>query len=322
MTVGSMNLSQLRSTEALPSDEPNNSRTCHPSQGSKPLQNDTADRRSSSLAADGQRLLKKTGSMNALPTATGAPHSRNASRTRTEVIGLKHTRSMHRAESGRVRSAGRSAACYLQKEESYKLRLTVEARIRCPVVEPEMPPMPSGLATAPLVSSGRCNGARGGEEEAAESTVDGLRKQFKSLGGGLNLVDRQPTIGDQARDIRNAIKAIIDDMPEPIPGTPIVIMFNAIVYHENTEGSDQEYALAFSWKSETNTPAGAMIKELKQQRMEQAYREQGVELDSVKAAAAEAAALAQQHTLVGKIKGLFKTGSRSNIKRSSSNLAE
>ncbi|KAI8607771.1 hypothetical protein BC830DRAFT_1175000, partial [Chytriomyces sp. MP71] len=153
-------------------------------------------------------------------------------------------------------------------------------------------------------------------------TVDGLRKQFKSLGGGLNVVDRQPTIAEQARDIRNAIKAIIDDMPEPIPGTPIVIMFNAIVYHESTEGSDQEYALAFSWKSETNTPAGAMIKELKQQRMEQAYREQGVELDSVKAAAAEAAALAQQHTLVGKIKGLFKMGSKSNIKRSSSNLAE
>ncbi|KAJ3025192.1 UNVERIFIED_CONTAM: hypothetical protein HDU68_007373 [Siphonaria sp. JEL0065] len=116
-------------------------------------------------------------------------------------------------------------------------------------------------------------------------------------------------------------------MPEPIPGTPIIIMFNAIVYHEALNQQDfsggepqADYALAFSWKSETNTPCGAMIKELKQQRMEQAYKEQGVELDSVKAEAAAAAALAEQSTIVGKLKGLFKVGSNKSLKKSSSNL--
>ncbi|ORY44908.1 hypothetical protein BCR33DRAFT_716829 [Rhizoclosmatium globosum] len=138
-----------------------------------------------------------------------------------------------------------------------------------------------------------------------------------------------PSVAEQARDIRNAITAIINDMPEPIPGTPIIIMFNAIVYHEavaSAAGSGDEppadYALAFSWKSETNTPCGAMIKELKQQRMELAYREQGVELDSVKAEAAAAAALAEQSTIVGKLKGLLRLGSKNNLKKSSSTVME
>ncbi|KAJ3239234.1 hypothetical protein HDU81_006339 [Chytriomyces hyalinus] len=285
--------------------------------------------------------LKHSGSMASL-------HGRSASRGRQDATpGLKHTRSLHRAGTGRVRSAGRSAACYLQKEESYKLRLTVEARIRCSSSqEPDVPPLPPGLGGMRLSSEAP---AATPEQEREPSTTlaprqssssssnnnnnsSGLSKQFKSLGGGLNTAASPPTLAEQARDIRNSIKAIIDDMQEPIPGTPIVIVFNAIVYHENSGGSGsedagagagaagagvaQEHALAFSWRSETSTPAGAMIKELKQQRMELAYKEQGVMLDSEKADAAAAASMLQQKTLVGKLKGLFR--SKSSLTRTMS----
>ncbi|KAJ3263980.1 hypothetical protein HDU77_009630 [Chytriomyces hyalinus] len=271
--------------------------------------------------------LKHSGSMASL-------HGRSASRGRQDASpGLKHTRSLHRAGTGRVRSAGRSAACYLQKEESYKLRLTVEARIRCSQ-EPEVPPLPPGLGGMRLTSE---VSATTSEHERESSTTvaprqppnstnnnsGGLNKSFKSLGGGLNMAASPPTLAEQARDIRNSIKAIIDDMQEPIPGTPIVIVFNAIVYHENSSGGGgedggaaQEHALAFSWRSETSTPAGAMIKELKQQRMEMAYKEQGVMLDSEKADAAAAASVLQQKTLVGKLKGLFR--SKSSLQRTMS----
>ncbi|KAI8845684.1 hypothetical protein BJ741DRAFT_585527 [Chytriomyces cf. hyalinus JEL632] len=272
--------------------------------------------------------LKHSGSMASL-------HGRSASRGRQDASpGLKHTRSLHRAGTGRVRSAGRSAACYLQKEESYKLRLTVEARIRCSSSqEPDVPPLPPGLGGTRLPSEAS---ATTSEHEREPSTTvaprqppistnnnpGGLNKTFKSLGGGLNMA-APPTLTEQARDIRNSIKAIIDDMQEPIPGTPIVIVFNAIVYHENSSGGGsedggvaQEHALAFSWRSETSTPAGAMIKELKQQRMEMAYKEQGVMLDSEKADAAAAASVLQQKTLVGKLKGLFR--SKSSLQRTMS----
>ncbi|KAI9340000.1 hypothetical protein BDR26DRAFT_1007722 [Obelidium mucronatum] len=337
-----------------------------------------------------QKKLAHSGSMASLH------HSRAASRGRQESPGgLRHNRSLHRAASGRVRSAGKCAACYLSKEESYKLRLTIEARIRCPPAVPDLPPLPPLPLNAIPTGNGGGSGGRWAttnddnnnnnnnnnnspqnglsreHSKASISTRDSgehhnaasndpppqtnnnnnntnnanrpspqnplLKKASSKSQSNLHsqqslLMDegKPPTTAEQAKDIRNAITAIINDMPEPIPGTPIIIMFNAIVYHEaagggggvgGTDGGDQaDYALAFSWKSETNTPCGAMIKELKQQRMEQAYKDQGVELDSVKAEAAAAAALAEQSTLVGKLKGIFKIGSQRSLKKSTSNL--
>ncbi|KAJ3115418.1 hypothetical protein HK100_001354 [Physocladia obscura] len=291
--------------------------------------------------------LPKSGSMASLS------HSRAASRSRLEGPGLKHNRNLHRAPSARVRSAGKCAACYLSKEESYKLRLTIEARIRCAAVAPKLPALPIrmlNLETASNNSSPNLKLISQSKNSASQSSIesaDGVNgnltltvpqenstNRFRGLTKShsqshLNTEDLTPlvpTIEEQARDIRNAISAIVSDMPEPIPGTPIIIVFNAIVYHDNGDGGGAEeadFALAFSWKSETSTPCGAMIKELRQQRMELAYREQGVELDSVKAeAAAAAAAIAEQNSILGKIKGLFKVGSSKNLKSKADPMAE
>ncbi|KAJ3065941.1 hypothetical protein HDU98_010707 [Podochytrium sp. JEL0797] len=283
-----------------------------------------------------QKQLVQSGSMNSLR------HSRAASRGRQDAPAgqFVHMRSLHRptTSSARVRSAGKFAACYFTKEESYKLRLTIEARIRCPPDIPALPKLPT-LAVVPKGDPSQTSSPSLSREASAISLsptpqptpsprIDPKHTLSKKQSTkSLQNIDSEskpepPSVAEQAKDIRNAISAIITDMAEPIPGTPIIIMFNAIVYHEamnqdTLPGAEPhpDYALAFSWKGEISTPCGSMIKELKQQRMEQAYKEQGVELDSVKAEAAAAAALAEQSTFVGKIKGLLKFGgSRSNLK--------
>ncbi|KAJ3195378.1 hypothetical protein HDU82_002149 [Entophlyctis luteolus] len=263
---------------------------------------------------DGNQSLSKHSRLAQSGSMASLNHSRSVSRKRVNDIGLKHTRSLHRAGSGRVRSAGKCAACYLSKEESYKLRLTVEARVQCPPIVNAKSLLTADASSNHLDTSGFA----GGESESQLLSFQQETGQARSC-TQLNMQEdsqgRTTTacVTEQAREIRNAIFAIVTDMP--IPGTPIIIAFNAIVSYGGgmpteefatanaADDSNGEYALAFSWKSETSTPSGEMIMGLRQQRMESAYREQGVELDSVKAE--RAARQRSQTSLISRFKGLL-----------------
>ncbi|KAJ3317872.1 hypothetical protein HDU76_001029 [Blyttiomyces sp. JEL0837] len=101
---------------------------------------------------------------------------------------------------------------------------------------------------------------------------------FTGGGSSTNLIPYL-SIEDQAREVKDAITSMVKSMPTPMPGTPIIVVFNAIIEHENPTGGP-DYRTAVTWRTQTTTPAGKEKMEARQAEMEAAYKAQGVSLES------------------------------------------
>ncbi|KAI8846736.1 hypothetical protein BC829DRAFT_418882 [Chytridium lagenaria] len=153
---------------------------------------------------------------------------------------LINHRSVRRTSSGRVRAVGRTACCYMAREGAHKLRITIEARLRADAEDPN--PNESNFVIASQGASA-------------------LQLSSASLTGSTNFI---PTLSleDQAKEVKDAITTMVKGMPPLIPGTPIIVIFNAILEHEPenegrcTEGVFLENAgCNAGWKGEAGGEA-------------------------------------------------------------------
>ncbi|KAI9350619.1 hypothetical protein DFJ73DRAFT_959731 [Zopfochytrium polystomum] len=109
-----------------------------------------------------------------------------------------------------------------------------------------------------------------------------------------------PTIAEQAQDVRDAITSMMRSLPPLIPGTPVIIVFNAIVVHTGgspspsqsassnnnvSAASGRRHEKAFTWQTQTATLDGRYKIAAKQAGLEASYRMQGVDLASTTTAA-------------------------------------
>ncbi|KAJ3100731.1 hypothetical protein HDU97_001958 [Phlyctochytrium planicorne] len=200
-------------------------------------------------------LRQKTGgSLLAPQDATARNIGRPGLRSDASPSLINH-RSVRRTSSGRVRAVGRTACCYMAREGSHKLRITIEARLRADAED--LNPNGSSL----LIGNG--------------ASAMNLNSSANSLSASGFI----PTLSleDQAREVRDAIATMVKGMPPLIPGTPIIVIFNAILEHEN-DGEGPDIQRAFSWKTQVSTPDGKEKLEERQAELEAAYKAQGVSL--------------------------------------------
>ncbi|KAJ3194421.1 hypothetical protein HK101_002741 [Irineochytrium annulatum] len=200
-------------------------------------------------------------SLLAVPGTSGAGGTSPRANLRPDASpSLINHRNVRRTSSGRVRAVGRTATCYMAREGAHKLRITIEARLRADAHDPN-----------PGTSSINVAGAFG-----ANTSGDNL--------GGTStgsLVIASLSLEDQAREVRDAISTMVKALPPLIPGTPIIVVFNAILEHEpEDEGNDIQRA--FSWRTQVATPDGKERLEEKQKELEEAFKAQGVSLATTK----------------------------------------
>ncbi|KAJ3417342.1 hypothetical protein HDV05_004807 [Chytridiales sp. JEL 0842] len=189
---------------------------------------------------------------------------------------LYNHRSMRRTSSGRVRSVGRTASCYLSREGSHKLKVTIEARLRADA-EGKLSSI-AGQSTANLAM-----GSTNTLDAASNSTVS----LNSSVSGSTQSLIPQLTLSDQAMEVKDAIAAMVKGLPPLIPGTPIIVIFNAIVEHEqpvdlDAPGDVGDLRRAFSWSTTVSTPDGKQRQAERQAELEAAFKAQGVSLDTTK----------------------------------------
>ncbi|KAJ3211047.1 hypothetical protein HDU67_004809 [Dinochytrium kinnereticum] len=202
---------------------------------------------------DALHMRQKTGTL--MAPATNSTGRAPMSLRPNAAPSLINHRSVRRTSSGRVRAVGRTACCYMAREGAHKLRITIEARLRADAEDPN--PNSSSL----FVNGGNSSMNLG--ESSASLTGSGYIPTF--------------SLEDQAREVKDAISTMVKGMPPLIPGTPIIVIFNAILEHEpESEGPDVQRA--FSWKTQVATPDGKERQEERQAELEAAYKAQGVSL--------------------------------------------
>ncbi|KAJ3116510.1 hypothetical protein HDU96_009496 [Phlyctochytrium bullatum] len=202
---------------------------------------------------DALHMRQKTGTLN--PQQGGGRAGGSTSLRPDAAPSLINHRSVRRTSSGRVRAVGRTACCYMAREGSHKLRITVEARLRADAEDPN-PNSSSFFGTAGV----------------SQNNLSDMSQN--SLSAGMI-----PTLSleDQAREVKDAITTMVRAMPPLIPGTPIIVIFNAILEHE-PEGEGPDIQRAFSWKTQISTPDGKERQEERQAELEAAFKAQGVSL--------------------------------------------
>jgi hypothetical protein len=122
------------------------------------------------------------------------------------------------------------------------------------------------------------------------------------------------TVDEQIQDILQSVSAMAFCLPRLIPGTPITVIFNSILYYTNSELTICKKAL--SWETVLRTPDNRAKMIEKQNILEAAFKEQGVDIATSMGYTDQ-----KPTTTVGKLLAFLHISGKGTPKsRSSSNL--
>jgi hypothetical protein len=172
----------------------------------------------------------------------------------------------------------------MSREGSHKIKVTIEARLRADA-EGKLDRL--GASSISIAQSG--GGGGGGGGGGSSYTLDSTNSSYSlnTTGGSTASMIPHLTLTDQASEVKDAITAMVKGLPPLIPGTPIIVVFNAIVEHEqpvelDAPGDVGDLRRAFSWSTNVNTPDGKQRQIERQAELEAAFKAQGVSLETTK----------------------------------------
>lgn len=241
---------------------------------------------------------------------TSGNHCLNTKGSRVDTLSpvKLRNRNLRRVSTGRVRPLlGHNAACYFSRD-GFKLKFTVEARLHTDSLWFNNGTIENGSLSLIRISRSSSNVDTNKREEesvdkgdidaqstpvatshqqpiptitcSTDSTATPINNQETIKDSIQGLTGLPTALWDQANEVQEAISSMIRDMPRQIPGTPVIIVFNAIVTHTNSSSSAESYKKAYSFQGVAAIKDSKTKLLEKQAVLEQSYKAQGVNLKS------------------------------------------